>query len=114
MTLAGSAAVNAGRAGWVAAQVGHRVGALALLATCGGVALMVGGKRAFVPALACGCAAGAVGVVSSLLARRWGERGVWGLVVFNVVVMVIAVAAMVLGRTGWGGIVGMFASGGKL
>jgi hypothetical protein len=72
---------------------------------------MVAGKRAFVMALACGFGAAAVGVVSSALGRRWGERGTAGLIAFNVVVLGVAAVAMVVGRTGWWGVVGMFAGG---
>ena len=88
------------KAGWLAAQVGHRVGALGLLASCAGIGLMVIGKRPFPALLALGFGAAGIGVVASFLSGRWGDREARGLTIFNLVVLCVAAAAMVVSRTG--------------
>lgn len=100
------------RLSWVAAQVGHRVGALGLLAVCAGIGLMVAGKRPFVPLLACAFGASVVGVVAGWLSLRWGEKAVLGLIAFNASIMCIAAAAMIASRMGWWHVVGLLATRG--
>ena len=102
------------RAAWLAGQVGHRAGVLALLASLAGIGAMLAGKRAFVSLLAVGCSAAVLGLLGAIASRRWGETGVAGLIAFNATVLAIAMLTMTLARTGWGNWVGALSGRGPL
>lgn len=97
------------RRAWAAEQVGHRLGALALIALCAGLALMLAGKRPFPSLLACGFAAATIATTSSLLASRWHAPRTRGLIAFNWTLFLLTSFSMLAGRLNWWHLVGLFA-----